>query len=355
MEETYIHQNRIRQIIFIGAIVLLGYLLIRHLVSFLPALLGAITLYILMRRMMLYFVHVRKWNKSLAAWLLMLASFIIIMIPIGSLVSLLTGKVAYAIGHSNELVAALKTLINQFEDRYDIELMSNDMVNRLGNFIAQGLPKVLGATFSTLGTLFFMYFFLYFMLVNGRNMERDLYEYVPLHDANVDKIGKEINNMVFSNAIGIPVIGILQGVVAVIGYLIIGVQEPWFWFVITCMTAMLPVVGAALAYVPLAIIFFANGQTFQGFFMLVYGFGLIGTIDNLFRFTLARRIGNVHPLITVFGVIVGLKLFGFIGLIFGPLLISIFILLLRIYGTEFISKQRHLPHQDPADPAVVNR
>ena len=80
-----------------------------------------------------------------------------------------------------------------------------------------------------------------------------------------------------SNAIGIPVIAVLQGVVALIGYLIIGVNEPWFWFVVTCITAMLPVVGAALAYVPLAIIFFANGDTGKGIFMLIFGFGVIGT------------------------------------------------------------------------------
>jgi predicted PurR-regulated permease PerM len=148
--------------------------------------------------------------------------------------------------------------------------------------------------------------------------------------------------MVISNAIGIPVIALLQGVVALIGYLIIGVNEPWFWFVVTCITAMLPIVGAALAYVPLAIIFFANSQNWQGTFMLIYGFAVIGTVDNVFRFALAKKIGNVHPMITVFGVIIGLKLFGFIGLIFGPLLISMFILLLKIYYSEFITKQRQL-------------
>jgi predicted PurR-regulated permease PerM len=148
--------------------------------------------------------------------------------------------------------------------------------------------------------------------------------------------------MVVSNAIGIPVIALLQGVVALIGYFIIGVSEPWFWFVVTCITAMLPVVGAALAYVPLAIIFFANSQNWQGIFMLVYGFGVVGTVDNIFRFTLAKKIGNVHPLVTVFGVIIGLKLFGFIGLIFGPLLISLFILLVKIYSSEFITKQRQM-------------
>ena len=59
--------------------------------------------------------------------------------------------------------------------------------------------------------------------------------------------------------------------------------------------------------------------------MLIYGFGVIGTVDNIFRFILQKKLGDVHPLITVFGVIIGLNIFGFIGLIFGPILISMFI------------------------------
>ena len=107
---------------------------------------------------------------------------------------------------------------------------------------------------------------------------------------------------------------------------------------------MLPVVGAALAYIPLAIIFFANDQVGRGIAMLAFGFGVVGLVDNVFRFVLAKRIGNVHPLVTVFGVIIGLSVFGFIGLIFGPLLISLFLLLLKIYSNEFITKQRQLHH-----------
>ena len=73
---------------------------------------------------------------------------------------------------------------------------------------------------------------------------------------------------------------------------------------------------------------------------MIFGFGIIGTIDNVLRFTLLKKLGNVHPLTTVFGVIIGLNLFGFIGLIFGPLMISLFMLLLRIYSSEFVIKQR---------------
>jgi predicted PurR-regulated permease PerM len=254
---------------------------------------------------------------------------------------MLSSKVTYAIQHSTELMAALKKLVNDLEHRFDIVIASEANINKLGNTITASLPRILGATFNSITTIFFMYFILYFMLINGRKMEVALYEYTPMKDENVAKVGKEVNMMVLSNAIGIPVIALAQGVIALIGYLVLGINEPFFWFGVTCIAAMIPVVGAALAYVPISIILFANGQTWQGIVMLIFGFGIIGTADNVLRFTLLRKLGDVHPLTTVFGVIIGLSLFGFIGLIFGPLLISLFILLLRIYSSEFIVKQRN--------------
>lgn len=343
MNNDTISQNRLRQYLFIAVLLLMSYLLFRELISFLPAMLGAITLYILLHNWMLYLTEKKKWRKGWTAILLMLFSFIVILMPVALLVNMLSSKVAYVIQHSNEMVASLKTVVGNLESKFNVTIASPENINKIGTVITQSVPKVLGATFNTLTTIFFMYFILYFMLVNARKMEDALYEHVPLHDKNVKRVGGEIEKMVMSNAIGIPLIAFAQGVVALIGYLIIGVKEPFFWFGVTCIAAMLPVVGAALAYVPLAIIFFAAGDTGKGIFMLIFGFGVIGTVDNVLRFTLLRKLGDVHPLTTVFGVIVGLNLFGFIGLIFGPLLISMFILLLKIYGSEFVSKHRELP------------
>jgi predicted PurR-regulated permease PerM len=344
MNDHLIHQNRIRQVFFLVIIVLLGLLLFSELYTFLPALLGAVTLYIVMRRWMFHLTIKKKWRKGWTAALLMLISMIVILLPIALLINMLSSKITFAIQHSDELVGSLKKIVLEIEQKFKIEIASDENINKLGDFIRSSIPKLLGATFNTLGTIFFMYFILYFMLVNGRRMEANIYEHIPLKDENAMMLGTEVKNMVISNSVVIPVIAVLQGVVALIGYLIIGVNEPWFWFVVTCITAMLPVVGAALAYVPLAIIFFANGDTGKGIFMLIYGFGVIGTVDNIFRFTLARKIGNVHPLVTVSGVIIGLSVFGFIGLIFGPLLISLFLLLLKIYSSEFITKQRQAHH-----------
>lgn len=337
---TAINQNRIRQIFFIVVLLLLGILLFVELSSFIPALLGAITLYILMHKWFFYLTEKKKWRKGWTAVLFMFVSFIVILLPIGLLANMLSSKITYGIQHSAELIAALKKLTNDIEQKFNIVIASEANINKLGNTIAQSLPRILGATFNSLTTIFFMYFILYFMLVNGRKMETALYEYIPLKDENVAQVGKEVNMMVISNAIGIPAIALAQGIVALVGYLIIGIKEPFFWFGVTCIAAMLPVIGAALAYIPISIILLANGQNWQGITMLIFGFGIIGTADNVLRFTLLRKLGDVHPLTTVFGVIVGLNLFGFIGLVFGPLLISLFILLLRIYGNEFMVKQR---------------
>lgn len=340
MEKKVIDQNRLRQFFFIVVILLIGILLFFELRSFIPALLGAITLFILMDKWMFYLTEKKKWRKGWTALLLMLISFVVIMLPVALLANLLSSKVSYAIQHSAELTEAVKKMIADLETKFNITIASQENINKLGNTLAEKLPNVLGATFNTITTIVFTYFILYFMLVNGRKIENTLYEYVPLKDTNVKRLGKEVNRMVMSNAIGIPLIALAQGVIGLIGYLIIGVKEPFFWFAITCIAAMIPVVGAALAYVPIAIILFANGQTGQGIAILVLGFGVIGSIDNVLRFTLLKKLGDVHPLTTVFGVIVGLSLFGFIGLIFGPLLISLFMLLVRIYSSEFIPKQR---------------
>ncbi|MEO6069612.1 MAG: AI-2E family transporter [Chitinophagaceae bacterium] len=335
-----IDSNLLRQIFFILLIVFLGIVLFRELRFFMSAFLGAVTFYVIMRERMFYLTEKKGWKRPQAAGVLMLLSFFVILVPIGLLGNILYSKISYVVSHSSELLTSLKQSVNTIKDKVGYEIIKPDSINQLGPFLAQLLPKILGVTLDTITIIGALYFILYFMLVNGRSMEDSLYEYVPLKDGNVELIGKEIKIMVVSNTIGIPLIAFIQGVVGLIGYLVIGINEPFLWFVATCITAMMPVVGAALVYVPLTIMLFAQGATGKGIAMALWGFGLIGLVDNLFRFVINKKLGDIHPLITIFGVIAGLQLFGFIGLVFGPLLLSMFLLLLRIYGNEFLVKKR---------------
>ncbi|MBC7904444.1 MAG: AI-2E family transporter [Gemmatimonadaceae bacterium] len=335
MDNKYIDAHRIRQVFFIAILFLLGWIIFRELSGFLPAFLGSLTLYVIMRKFMFRLVQVRKWKPGAAAALLMFTSFLVILIPVWLVINLMSSKINFAITHSTELMNGLENFIHRIERQLGQEFLNEKNLQAVGGMIATRLPSVIGATFNTLATIAMMYFLLFFMLTNGRSMERTVSSFLPMHESNLNKVGKEVKNMVFSNAIGIPLIAIIQGVVGLLCYWVIGVKEPLFWFAITCITSMLPLIGAAFAYVPLSIIFFANGENVRGIIMLAYGFGVIGTVDNIFRFTLARKIGDVHPIITVLGVLAGISLFGFIGLIFGPLLISLFLLLIRIYAKEF--------------------
>lgn len=337
MDNNFIGSGKIRQVSFIAILVILGWLLFRELQTFVPACLGAITLYVIMRKWMTQLVHDRKWKSGRAAWVLMLTSFLVIMLPVWLVINLLSAKINFAVAHSSDLIAGLEGFIKNIEQKTGYQLLNKKNLDAVSGFIAQKLPSVVGATFNTITTIVIMYFVLYFMLVNGKQMEKSVCDILPMHQNNLNKVGGEVKNMVISNAIGIPLIALAQGVVGLLAYWLLGVKEPMFWFAITCITSMLPIIGAAFAYVPLGLIFFANGEIWRGFVMLIYGFGVIGTVDNIFRFTLQKKIGNIHPLITVFGVIAGISLFGFIGLIFGPLLISLFLLLLKIYRQEFVT------------------
>lgn len=335
-----IDSNLLRQIFFILIILFLGIVLFLELWFFLSALLGSITFYVMMRERMFFLTERKGWKRSTAAWVLMLLSFFVILVPIGLLANILYSKVSYVVTHSSDMMIALKQTADNLSKKIGYELVKPSDISQLGNKLAQLLPKILGVTFDTITLIAAMYFILFFMLVNGHYMEDSLYQYIPLKDDNVDSIGKEVKRMVVANTIGIPLIALIQGVVGLVGYLIIGIPDPFLWFVATCITAMLPIVGAALIYVPLTAMLLVQGETGRGIAMGLWGFVLIGLVDNVFRFMLNKRLGDIHPLITVFGVIAGIQLFGFIGLIFGPLLISLFILLLKIYSNEFLVKKR---------------
>lgn len=346
---SYFDTDKVRQTAFIAIIVGIGFVLFREMQVFIPAFLGALTLYVIMDKYQQKLVK-RKWKPALAAGVLMLLSFLIILIPIMLLVNLLSSKVSFAVQHSGEVVEAVKQFLKKIESQTGTNLISENSLSQMGSRVAEMIPSVLGTTFNILTTLVIMYFMLYFMLVNRGKLESFTFDMLPIETADIAMVGKEVRNMVLSNAIVIPLIAIAQGLVGLIGYLIIGVKEPILWFTITCITAMLPIVGAAVAYVPLAIIFFAQGQPLKGLFMVIYGFGVIGTVDNLFRFGLAKKIGDIHPLITIFGVIIGIDLFGFIGLIFGPLLISLFLLLVKIYLKEFHNKAKRRESRESVQP-----
>ena len=105
---------------------------------------------------------------------------------------------------------------------------------------------------------------------------------------------------------------------------------------ITGFASVLPIVGPAVIWIPVAIYVYFTGSHGHSIGLAIYSALLLVNVEHLVRFTLLKKIGNTHPLITFFGIMIGLSLFGFLGLIFGPLLISYFLILLKIYQKEYL-------------------
>ena len=213
----------------------------------------------------------------------------------------------------------------------------------IGNFI----PTFLNSSFTILGNLAMMFFMVFFMYTNGQGMENALKKLIPFQENNVRQLAFETNNMVRANALGIPLISLIQGITALIGYWIFGLSDFGLWGFLTGVFAFFPVVGTMIIYVPLVVYLYAQGTDWQATGLLLYNVLITGNVDYLARVTLMRKIGDVHPLVTILGVIVGLGLFGFMGFIFGPLLLSYLILLIRIYTSEFVETTSH--HSQPND------
>lgn len=324
----------VRQIFVLLLIVFLGILIFKEIIPYLSGVLGAVTLYVLMRKWMKKLVK-RGWKKAYAAALLMVGSFIGILIPITLIVIMLTAKIGKAVANSEKVVIAFKEQINKIEESIGYKISSNIDSDSITSWVSTSLQSFAGGTFNAFIAIGIMYFMLYYMLISREKMNDILESYIPLASENIQLIGKESDLSVRSNALGIPLVAIIQGIIALIGFLIFGVPDPFFWFVITAVGSMIPFIGTAIGILPVTVLLFSQGMEWQAVAILIYGVIVVGSTDNLVRLYILEKLSSVHPLITLFGVVVGVPLFGFIGLIFGPLLISLFLLILKIYKTEY--------------------
>lgn len=335
--------KRITQILLLLIIILLVYLVISELHLFLPGLLGALTLYILSRASYFQLIYNRKWKKGWAAGLFILYYLLLIGLPVFLAVVLISPKVNAFLADPAARMEEAKHSILLIQQKTGINLVSeSSLTNSLGKLTAF-IPSILNDTANLITNLAILLFVLYHMLYNGREIERSLNRIIPLKQENINTLAAETKKMVRANALGIPLISLIQGLTATLGYFIFGVNEWGLWGFLTGVFAFFPVVGTMIVWVPLVIYTYAIGENWQATGLLIYSIVVTGNIDYLARITLLKRMGDVHPVITILGVLVGLGLFGFIGLVFGPLLVSYIIVLFNIYTNEFIEA----PPPDP--------
>lgn len=316
----------------------------KHALPYMSGVLGALTIYVLLRGQMKWLVERKHWGRSWAASLLTVEAIFFFLIPILGIVLMLIDLFSTFDPESlNVLTTQAQEMIQQVEDRFGIELWSEENLQKLTSVSTTLVKGLLQGMSSFFLNAFIILFLLYFMLRGYDQFESAVEELLPFTGKNKRTVSSETISIVKSNAIGIPVLALVQGVFAYIGYLIFGVENALLFAVLTTFTTIIPVLGTMIVWVPMAIIMGINGDWLNAVLLALYGFIVIGGVDNVARLLLQKQMANIHPLITIFGVFIGLSLFGFWGVIFGPLILSLIVLFINLYRHDYVPGSKAKP------------
>ncbi|MES2829037.1 MAG: AI-2E family transporter [Bacteroidota bacterium] len=333
---SYKQRNNITLLIIIA----LGCLILYSVQGIFGSLLSTLVLYTILRPGFIYLTEVKHLNKSVSAVLLLLLSVIILVLPFYALSSMVLEKIAEIQGNPTYFKNTLIKLQHLIPIGGDSQNLVEEGIQKASDWATALFPSIISGAFNIILGLLLMYFLLYFMLVQMEVFERALIKYAPFREQNVQRFAEEMRYTTYANVLGQGFIALVQGSLVTLSFYILGYTEPVFWGVITTFISFVPVLGPPIIFVPAALIQLANGNNFAGWGMLIFGFVVIINIDNVLRFIIAKRVGNIHPIITVIGVVIGIPLFGILGLVFGPLLLSWFILLVKIYETSAMASER---------------
>ena len=300
-------------------IVVLGTILFVEFIPFLGGILGACTIYILVRKQMLYLTEKKHLRRSFVAVILLLETILCFLIPLSLAVWLFINKLQNFNLDPTQLVKSAEHIANLIEQRTGYDVLDTSNIMSAVSILPKIGQVLMGGISGFAINVAVLVLILYFMLIGGAKMEKYVYSILPFSDENKKNVLNEIN---------------------MIGYWIFDVPSPFLFGFLTCFATIIPVVGTALVWLPLALYMTLTGDWVNAAGLTAYALIIITNVDNLIRFILQKKMADTHPLITIFGVIIGLSLFGFMGIIFGPLLISIFILCFNIFKEKYLDNAR---------------
>ena len=322
-----------RQLLFLGILITIGLVILKQLGFFVGAFLGASTLYVVLRPLLFRLTERHSWRSWLAAALLVLCTTVLLL----GLGFLIYEVIAAEIPNvdTSKIVGFFEKQVIRLNELIGFEAIPKDLLENSGTFLTKMVSSLINTTYSFAANVFMMLVILYFMLLKGRKMERHINSYVPFKGKSLCLLKQEVKTIIFSNALGIPIVMLSQALAACLIYWLLGMNNIVFWAFVTAVCGLIPMIGTVIVSVPLGAYMIYSGELWQGILMIALGVLVIANVDNLCRMILMNKVADTHPLIVIFGVILGIPLFGFWGIIFGPLLISGFLLLMKIYYKEY--------------------
>ncbi|GAB3756092.1 AI-2E family transporter [Spirosoma pomorum] len=331
---TNIYTTKQQRVLLITSLIIIGGFIIVGLSGYISAFLGAGILYVVFLPWFNALAIKRGWNRSLVVTFLIIFSLVVIIFPFLTLSLLLVGRIQYYIQHSDEILGLAKKI----EDLTGYQITSQQNIKtaltQAGTYASQLLPSVAGSALDFIVIIGLMFFTMWYMYTQQEDFQKGLQKYLPFKKDTQKELGESLKNNVNANVLGQALVCLVQGALTGLTLWIFGVPDAPFWGVVSFFMAFIPVLGTPIIWAPAGLIQLSQGNTAQGIGILVVGAVVIINIDNLLRIALAKRMGDIHPWITLAGIVLGVPIFGILGLVMGPLLLSYFVVLMKVFERE---------------------
>ncbi|HET7296098.1 MAG TPA: AI-2E family transporter [Gemmatimonadales bacterium] len=315
-------------------VLLLGAALLIALAPYATGIIGIPVLYAI-------FAPVHDWlgmrmRPRLAASLVVVIALFLIVVPGVSFAGLIVAQAQEIAGGviRNPLLGRLR----------ELKLGGMDLGPRLADLGAQVVTWIGSSAFGLVGTatrlalnLTISLFGLFYLLLQPQETWAAVQPYIPFSAKNTEKLRQRFRDVTSATIIGTGLTAAVQGLLVGLGFWLTGLPNAVFWSVVTMVFAILPVVGSGLVWAPGAIALAVSGRAGPAVLLALWGAVVVGNVDYVIRPRIFKRWANIHPLVTLLGALAGVPFFGILGLLIGPLALSYFFELIKMYGEEYLS------------------
>ncbi len=308
-------------------VAILGVGIFLALIPYASGLLGAPVLFVVFGGLHIRLTRLLR-SRSVAAGL-------VIVLPLVWTVSLLVGQ---AQGAVQQILSS--QLVNDLDNFRIGTFVVGPQLKQIGtealSFVGGNAITLLGTATRVTLNLLFTFFGLYYLLIDSDGAWRNVRPYIPFSDENVTVLQERFIAVTKSTIVGTGFAALCQGTLVALGFWATGLGNVMFWGVVTAIVSILPVVGSGMVWGPGVIVLLSRDEIGWAVGLAIWGLVVIGNVDNAIRPWVSARYAQIHPLITLIGAVAGVSYMGIIGLLVGPLALSYFFELLKMYRKEYL-------------------
>jgi len=297
-------------------------------------------------------------NRNISAGLIVFAFVTLLIIPAFFLTPLVLNQSIkiYSLSKQVDFREVLGSVFQGLEQIFPSFVVPEDFVTEIGasldsfatkttSLIVNSISEIFLNFPSILLQLFVMFFVFFFVMKDNEEFIAYLKSLLPFSKDIEKKLFKSSKEITVSVIYGQFIIGIVQGIIAGIGFFIFGIPNALFLTLIASIAGIFPIIGTTIVWIPVSIYLLVAGNSFEAIGILLFGL-LSSTVDNFLRPLIVSRRTQLEPSIVIIGMVGGWFFFGVLGLLLGPLILAYLLILLELYRKESSTNKFLLEHSE---------